>query len=306
MKLSKANVRAMFPNHLITFGVEETMFYAKADKKKTVAVARIAVQTNDSLRVFVPMGRTQVLKTFANVNLLKGGRAGIRKAMEADMPKGGRVTEVAIDVVKDTVERDQYRVALELLQQHWNSGVSSHKWEYLTAAAKHEFHYTGTKKPHADAVSPVQQLAETLSKRPRGSKIPQPDEKLTQKIIKQTLKAAEAKPARKPRAKKVTEGQALLMAAGATFDGNGNMTTNPKTPRKPRSQSAAKGSNSAKLNGAVHDAGKWSESDDAAYTALVTESLKLAGRIAQLNIARKRGQSIEAFDKKAQAKRAAK
>lgn len=307
MKLKQTTVRKMFPKHTIVFGVEETLFYAKADKKKETVVARIAAMSNDSLRIFVPMGRAQTLKAFANINLMKGGRAAIRRGLKADAVGGAVITESMVDTCKSIAERTQYEVALELLRTHWNGGVDVTNWDFLTAPAKHEFHYTGKKKPAA--VSPVQQLAETLAKRPRGSKIPQPDEKLTQKTIKDTMKAAEKKP-RKPRAKKVTEGQALLMAAGATFDGNGKMHTPKATPpaaepvraRKPRT-SPAKAPNSAKATKAVPEQGKWSEDDDAYFVSVMDSAAAMTRRLQEVEDARRKGISVAEYDKKLEAAR---
>lgn len=290
MKLAKANVRGMFQNHTIVFGVEETLFYAKADKKKEKVAARIAAMANDSLRIFVPMGRNQTLKVFANINLLKGGIAGIRKAMEAE--QNGRVTDTAVNVIYSKLQKDQYHVALELLRTHWNHGVSSHKWEYLTAAAKNEFHYTGTKKPHVEETEPAA--------------------KLSQKIVKDMMRAAD-KPARKPRVKKVTEGQALLAHAGVVFDGNGKMHTakamppaaEPVRARKPRT-SPAKAPSSAKASKAVPEQGKWSADDDAYFVSVMDSAAAMTRRLQEIEDARRKGISVAEYDKKAEAARARK
>ena len=272
MKPAKANVRGMFPNHTIVFGVEETLFYKKTDKKKENVVGRIAEMTNDSLRVFVPMGKTHVLKTFANVNMMKGGRSALRKGLQADAVGGAVITESMVDTCKEIAARKQYEIALDLLFTHWDRGVDVTKWEYLTAAAKHEFHYTGTKKPAA-------------------KQLPQP---------------SEAKSVRRVPRQKMSEGQALLAMAGAVFDGNGKMHTPKKaTPpeaepvraRKPRT-SPAKAPN--KLNGAtaVPEAGRWSEDDAALYVSTLDSLCALTHRLHQLEEARRKGISIDAYDAK--------
>ena len=279
MKMKQADVRKLFPSHTIVFGVEETLFYAKTDKKKETVVARIAAQVNDSLRVFVPMGRAQTLKPFANVYLLSGGRSAIRKALQTGHDRNPDYnpapTDKMIDAAKVRIEFQQYEIAVNLLASHWNGGVDVTNWDFLTAPAKHEFHYTGTKKPKAQMV------------------------------------AENPKPVRKPRAKKVTEGQALLMAAGAHFDGNGKLHTDKKaTPpaaepvraRKPRT-SPAKAPNSTKATKAVPEQGKWSEDDDAYFVSVMDSAAAMTRRLQEVEDARRKGISVAEYDKKLEAAR---
>lgn len=305
MKLVQANVRRMFPNHAIAFRVDETLFYAKADKKKEIVVARIVPNANESLTISVPMGSKQKLTTFANVNLLKGGRAAIRKSLESAHERNGTYvpapTDKMIDTAKARIEIQQYEIAVMLLASHFGKGVDISNWDFLSAAAKNEFHYVGKKKPD-------------------------PTAKLAKEITGDLVKRADKKP-RQPRQQKITEGQALLKAVGATFDGNGRMSTNTKPAatkkgpraavadvkkaaakpeRKAHSVSPAKAPVSAKANGAVPSAGKWTEADDTIYTELLEDMRKLTGRLAQLDIARKRGISIIEFDAKAKSRRVAK
>jgi len=294
MKMKQATIRGMFPKHAIAFRADETLFYAKADKKKEIVVARIALKTDDSLTISVPMGSKQKLTTFANVNLLKGGRAAIRKSLESAHERNGNYvpapTDKMIDTAKARVVILQFEVAVTLLASHFNKGVDIRDWDFLTAAAKREFHYVGKKKPD-------------------------PTAKLAKEITGDLVKEADGKKPRKPRQQKITEGQALLQAVGATFDGNGRMSTNTKPApkkaaakpeRKAHSVSPAKAPVSAKANGAVPSAGKWTGADDAIYTGLLEDMRKLTGRLAQLDSARKRGISIIEYDAKAKSRRAAK
>lgn len=292
MKMKQTTIRGMFPNHTIAFHVDETLFYAKTDKKKEIVVARIALKVDDSLTISVPMGSKQKLTTFANVNLLKGGRTAIRKSLESAHERNGTYvpapTDKMIDTAKARIVILQFEVAVTLLASHFNKGVDIRDWDFLTAAAKNEFHYVGKKKPD-------------------------PTAKLAKEITGDLVKEADGKKPRKPRQQKITEGQALLRAVGATFDGNGRMSTNTKPAatkkgpraavadvkkaaakpdRKTHSVSPAKAPVSAKANGAVPSAGKWTEADDMTYSGLLEEVRKLTGRLAQLDSARKRGISI--------------
>lgn len=275
MRLKQPYVRSLFPKHTVVFSPGEILFYAKADKKKENVVARLVEKVNDRLTILVPMGKMQKLLPFANFNFLKGGRKEIRKGLE-NAADGHPVSESMIDTAVSARENQQSDVALKMLAAHFDAGVDVPMLEYLTAAAKNEFHYTGTKKPRAKVA------AETATK-----------------------------PARKPRMQKVTEGQALLAMAGASFDANGRMSTKAdkpaaKAPRKPRAESPAKATGRTKANEAVPTAGKWTEADDATYAGLLDDVRKLTGRLAQLDTARKRGISIIEYDARAKARRASK
>lgn len=307
MKLNQANARRSLPKHKLVFNEHTIEVYSKVYGNADLEmVATILVQKAGAvIRLKLPNGRWN---TFAKV-ISYPGTAAVKRALLAERSFEGNnraVTAKQIDAAFEKANVSDIVCCLDILSQHFDKGVHPSYWPFLTKSAKATFNYTGTKKPVGEAfMTPVQkQNAARLS---------------IKRVAPKADESAPAKPERKPRVM-ISEGQALLRAAGATFDANGKMSTSAdaKPARKPRTSKAqASGINgwskairelhgpddspkparATKAEKLAPIQGTWSKDDDAALEGLLDDIANATARLAHLNNARKQGISIAAYDK---------
>lgn len=152
--------KRMFPKHTVVRTVNKIEIFAKTDKKKEYVIAFLAPIAPEGVRVFMRMSKAQKLAAFANVNLMQGGRAAVSKSMRAHArAEGGeKVTKGMVDKAVERITASQYEIGLQLLAAHWDKGVSTDNWIYITTKAKNEFGYMV--KQAARSTKPLKRKAE--------------------------------------------------------------------------------------------------------------------------------------------------